>query len=81
MMLPNGEREGGAREGRSLFLAVPTKGWWWPTEDWVKFGRMQRAELQLRSCVYSPNSSQLGMLTLPRSTAFDLLLKCRYPGE
>lgn len=57
MTLSNAERGGGASEGRSLFLLVPTKGWWWPTENGVKFGQMQRAELVGSVCIHQTSHS------------------------
>lgn len=48
---------GGAREGRSLFLLVPTEGWWCPTEDWVKFGQVQCAELLGSGCIHQTSPS------------------------
>lgn len=46
------EWEGGAKEGRFLVCLVPTKGWWWPTEEHVKFGWMQHAELIDSACIH-----------------------------
>lgn len=59
---PSAEQEGGANEGRSLVLLLPRKSWWWPTEDWVKFGHIECAD---SFWVHSPNFLQLEIPTLP----------------
>lgn len=54
---PDAEQEGSAEEGRSLVLLMPTEVWWWPTEDQVKFGQKQRAELTGSACVHQASHS------------------------
>lgn len=61
---PSAEREGEAKEGRSWVLLVPTKGWWWLTGDWVKFGQTQHSELIGSACIHHTSHSWKHLLHL-----------------